>query len=316
MNMHSTSPSKQNLPGPLFSLLVSEDFINREEPDWLIDEILPHAGLASIYGQSGVGKSFICLDMAAAITEGRPWFGFPTKPTAVVYVALEGAAGFPRRVRAWSAYHQRGFPHNIKFVFDAFVLSSPPHTLELGNLIHECGGAGLVIIDTLNRASPGADENTSADMGKIIAGATRLQQAISGMVLLVHHSGKNVERGLRGHSSLKAALDSTIYVDRQEELISWTLDKSKDSEDQLSRFCNLLKVEVGQNKSGKLIHSCVVVEAEGVAVAPVIKEPKGENQKQILAAVQEILVTQRLQEAWFNPEWPDHSSEGLPYIEL
>lgn len=43
--------------GELFSLLSAQDFIDREEPDWLIDEVLPNTGLASVYGPSGVGKT-------------------------------------------------------------------------------------------------------------------------------------------------------------------------------------------------------------------------------------------------------------------
>lgn len=299
--------------GPLFELLSAEDFIDRPEPDWLIDEILPNTGFASVYGPSGVGKSFVCIDMAAAIASGNEWFGFPTKQSRVVYVALEGQAGFPRRVRAWSVHNEKPFPAGVKFVFNAFALTQPAHTSALGNLIVQCGGAGLIIIDTLNRAAPGADENASADMGRIIAGATALQQATGAMVLLIHHAGKDVTKRLRGHSSLLAALDTAILVDRHGDLIRWTLDKSKDSEDQLNRLCNLSIVEVGQSKSGKALTSCVVTPVEGSVAIQQIRFPEGKNQRQILTVVREILVEQRLQSALTDPDWPDGFPEGLPY---
>jgi hypothetical protein len=33
------------------------------------------------------------------------------------------------------------------------------------------------------------------------------------LVLIVHHTGKNTAQGLRGHSSLKAALDANTTAD-------------------------------------------------------------------------------------------------------
>jgi putative DNA primase/helicase len=308
-----SDPQTSQCASPLFELLSAEDFIDRPEPDWLIDEILPNTGFASVYGPSGVGKSFVCIDMAAAIASGSEWFGFPTKESRVVYVALEGQAGFPRRVRAWSSHNEKPFPAGVQFVFNAFALTQPAHTRELGDLIVQYGGAGLIIIDTLNRAAPGADENASADMGKIIAGATALQQATGAMVLLIHHAGKDVSKRLRGHSSLIAALDTAILVDRHGDLIRWTLDKSKDSEDQLSRLCNLSIVEVGQNKSGKALTSCVVTPVEGSVALQQIRLPEGKNQRQILTVVREALVEQRLQSALTDPDWPNGFPEGLPY---
>lgn len=267
-------------------------------------------------GQVASARRFVCLDMAAAIASGTPWFGFATKQSPVVYVALEGQAGFPRRVRAWSAYHQKPFPTGVKFVFDAFALTQPAHTTAIGNLIVRSGGAGLIIIDTLNRSAPGADENASADMGRIISGAMALQEATGAMVLLIHHAGKDVTKRLRGHSSLLAALDTAILVDRQGELIRWTLDKSKDSEDQLNRLCNLEVVEVGQSKSGKTLKSCVVIEVEGSASLTKHAQPAGVNQKLIFSAVQQALVNHRIQGAMLASAWPEGYPEGLPYDHL
>lgn len=90
------------------------------------------------------------------------------------------------------------------------------------------GAGGLVIIDTLNRAAPGADENSSVDRGNIIASAKKLQNLIGGLVLFVHHSGKDKFKGLRGHSSLYAALDSAIEVIKTDTRREWCVAKSKD----------------------------------------------------------------------------------------
>ena len=51
-------------------------------------------------------------------------------------------------------------------------------------------------------------------MGQIIAAAKELQTFVGGLVVLVHHTGKDASKGLRGHSSLQAALDAAIEVRR------------------------------------------------------------------------------------------------------
>ncbi len=71
-----------------------------------------------------------------------------------------------------------------------------------------------MFIDTLNRSAPDADENSSKDMGLIIDGMKKIQSQCEGLVICVHHTGKDVSKGLRGHSSLLAALDSAIQVER------------------------------------------------------------------------------------------------------
>ena len=68
----------------------------------------------------------------------------------------------------------------------------------------------VVFLDTLNRAAPTADENSSKDMGEILSAAKLLQSLINGLVVLVHHTGKDATKGLRGHSSLFAALDAAV----------------------------------------------------------------------------------------------------------
>lgn len=50
-------------------------------------------------------------------------------------------------------------------------------------------------------------------------------------MLLVHHTGKEAGRGMRGHSSLLAAMDCVIEVKRKGDEREWHVVKSKDGED-------------------------------------------------------------------------------------
>lgn len=58
-----------------------------------------------------------------------------------------------------------------------------------------------------------------------------LRLLTDGLVVLVHHTGKDTAQGMRGHSSLFAALDGAIEVKRNNAGRTWTVAKTKDGED-------------------------------------------------------------------------------------
>lgn len=305
------SPAAGRNPNALFPLISAEDFQNLPDLDWLVKNVIPASGLACIFGQSGVGKSFNALALAAAVALGLAWFSHPTRQCGVVYVALEGKEGFRRRIRAWEIHHDRKFPVGVGFLVEAFSLDSDDDVGRLAATIREWGGAGLVIIDTLNKAAAGADENSSSDMGRLIGAAAALQRLIDGVVLLIHHPGKDSSRGLRGHSSLIAALDTVIELERDGSRHYWTLVKSKDGQDGITHAFDLSVVEIGQDDSDKAITSCAVTELEGGREFPRQVGPRGTNQKMIFAGFHEALRKHQMLAAGTEQGWP----EGIPFDE-
>ncbi len=201
-----------------FKLLGLNELCQLPPNLWLIKGVLPSKGLASIYGPSGSGKTFLAIDLLMAIATKQDWFGFKVKNAPVVYVGLEGKAGITRRIEAWATKNQLPAPSNFKVVLDNFDLMNLFEVKELAREISQSNMAqGVIVIDTLNQASPSADENSSKDMGLIINHLKVLQELTESLVLIIHHTGKNTSAGLRGHSSLKAALDtnwtSPTFVD-------------------------------------------------------------------------------------------------------
>src|SRR5205085_2527239 len=68
---------------------------------WLIDGLLRHRDLALVYGESGTGKTFFCLDMVYHLAAGVPWRGKDTTPGGiVVYVAAEAGDSIKLRAKA------------------------------------------------------------------------------------------------------------------------------------------------------------------------------------------------------------------------
>lgn len=247
-------------PAKRFKLRSGTDLCNAPPMRWLLRDALPLEGLCALYGPSGSGKSFLILDIGCAVAGGATeWFGRRIAQAPVTYVCLEGEAGMGNRIKAWSLHHKKPVPDTLRFVTQAFDLRSNDVAELAEAVIAANGEGGMVIVDTLNRAAPGADENSSVDMGNLIAAAARLQSLVGGLVLLVHHTGKDESKGLRGHSSLYAALDGAIEVIRMDSRRAWSVAKTKDGETGEAYPFKLEIVSVGIDEEGKPITSCVAL---------------------------------------------------------
>jgi hypothetical protein len=247
-----------------YKLLTTAELNDLPPLRWRIRDVLPETGLGMILGMSTAGKTFIALDLAAHVSLGKDWHGFKTYAAPVVYVGLEGEQGIQPRIKAWAQHYKVPLPDTLRFVLQPFNMLSSENIPELTAAVLGAGGrGGIIIVDTLNRATPGADENSSVDMGDTIAAAKRLQAAIDGMVILVHHKGKTDAAGARGHSSLYGALDACISVNNTGVQRSWSTDytkggKSKDGQ-AVTRSFDLESVSLGVDDDMLPIGSAVVV---------------------------------------------------------
>lgn len=276
-----------------YRLLTAEDISKLPPIRWLVRGILPAEGLAALYGASGSGKTFLALDLLAAVARGQSWFGNKTIPSPVTYVALEGEAGMSQRVQAYERRYGK-LPLAVRFVAQALNLLTPQDISDLASAIKAAGGGGgAICIDTLNRASAGADENDSKDMGRIIEAAKHLQREIGGLVLLVHHTGKDASKGLRGHSSLHAALDAAIEVSKADGQGRWSIAKSKDGRDDKAGSFRLDEVVLGSDHDGEVITSCVI-KPDADYVPPI--KPLSPSAQQMVDAYQAVARRQSIGE--------------------
>lgn len=72
---------------------------------WRVHHLLPQVGLAVIYGESGSGKSYLALDVAAHVALGRDWCDRRCKPGVVVFIAAENPASAENRIATWKQHH-------------------------------------------------------------------------------------------------------------------------------------------------------------------------------------------------------------------
>ncbi len=215
----------------LFADLMHGDEIgNLPKPRPLIDGILDLDTLAAIYGPSGCGKSFIALDFAATVATGGVWQGVTVDRRSVLYVTAEGAHGMGDRLAAWSSqFKEAPDLKNLHWLTQAVSLFDPAWAEALAFVARELG-VKLVVIDTLARSMTGGDENSTEDMGVVIANADILKRATGACVLFVHHTGW-VEGHARGSSAFKAALDTELEVKANGGSIALKATKQRHRED-------------------------------------------------------------------------------------
>lgn len=219
---------------------------------WIIKGVLPQAEVGILYGQSGSGKTFFVLDLAATVARGAPWRGRRVRGCRVVYVAAEAREGIKKRM---DAYDQHVCADGERPV----IIANAPNLLssDAEHLARAIGRAGLIILDTM-AASHSGDENSAKDMGLFLAACKDLSLTTGAMVLAVHHTGKEESKGMRGSSALFAGADFVMEVFKNENEHGAMLSKSRDDVTGTSFSFKLRRVIVGHDDEGDEVSTCVV----------------------------------------------------------
>jgi hypothetical protein len=234
---------------------------------YLIKRYIPTASTTILFGKYGTFKSFITLDMALAIAHRLPdWHGMKIdagENPSVLYIAAEGAPGVLARVRAWrkkNAVPLDGKPVNFRVMRDACNFLDAEDVTRLMETIKALPGFGnftLIVMDTLSRAIPGADENLQKDMSMLASSCDRLSVAFGCAVLAVHHA--NAQGNIRGGTNIPADAAAVFKVTRQgsKKIIGLFAEKLKDDEDKWTDTYTMDQVEIGRDEDGKPISSLV-----------------------------------------------------------
>ena len=230
------------------------DSIQDEPVKWMIDKVLPVGSFSALFGPPGSFKSFIALDIAEAIATGRTWMGNEvSEQGAVLYLCGEGFGGVGARIKAIKQHHGTEDGAPIYVIRHQLNLRSSVEDfnalmIAVENLVTELGiDFKLIIIDTLARAFGGGNENDSSDMGSFISSCGRIQSIVQDCALMIlHHSGKDATKGLRGHSSLLGAVDTELELIRFEDSMKGIIRtaKQKDGEDGTRIGFEMVSVEL------------------------------------------------------------------------
>ena len=195
-----------------------EELLEMQLPpkEFVIEGLLPK-GLAMLVGSTKVGKSFLSLQIAIAITNGEKLWGYPSKKGSVLYLALEDDyERLQKRIKNMN--------DNVNNSLRLSLLSKTINTgllPQIDSFLAEYPDTNLVIIDTLQHVR----DNTKNMGGNLYAQDYSEQMLLqryaldkSITILLIHHTnklkGKDPLEAASGSNGMTAALDTYWYLNR------------------------------------------------------------------------------------------------------
>jgi hypothetical protein len=252
---------------------------------WLVKGYFALDSINVLFGDPGVGKSTVLIDLACHIATGRPWRGNRVKKGRVIYVAGEGLAGLQKRFFAWLTRNQCSRqlpidlfripvnltdPGSVAFFIECVRLFTTPDT-------------ACVIIDTLNRNFGGGDENSTKDMTLAIASLDAIRLSTGCAVIVAHHSGLMEKGRGRGSSTLKGSADTEYMVETIGNTIQLKNTKAKDFEaPEILAWQRVTQELAWQDEDGDPMTAPLIVESSVIN----INRPQGGNENLIVSLLQ------------------------------
>lgn len=200
---------------------------------FVIEGMVPH-GVTMLYGASSSFKSYGVISMLCRVaTKTHRWGGRNIKGGAVLYVAAEGGSSVMPRVGAWADKYNDGKSLDLFYTLPLAVDLSVPVNVtkmvkEIKRIAHHTGEpVRVVAVDTLSQSMMQGEENSASDVAKFMAGATRVFTETGAAVIIVHHSGKDSSKGMRGSSAAFANADAVIRVERIGDAVNIINEKQR-----------------------------------------------------------------------------------------
>ena len=162
-----------------------------------------------VTSSSKAGKSFLMLDLAIALANGREWLGHKCMQGDVLYVNLEiDDASLYHRLD--EIYTKRGYPRtedrmkhlwvwNLRGEADTLDQLRPELVRQVSELINSGVKFSAIILDPLYKIEMG-DENSASDMAKFFNEFDKIANETGCSVISVHHHSK-------GAQGAKSAMD-------------------------------------------------------------------------------------------------------------
>jgi hypothetical protein len=193
--------------------LLARNFPPRE---WLVEGLLPAQAVTILSGASNSYKTWLMLQMALSVTQGKQLFNeLETKPANVLIVDEESQPN-----GLYERFKQLRVPSGLPVWWLSRRLYKITDEGYLDSIISRCAALDikLVIFDSLTRMHSG-EENSARDMSKIMEAFKTLTD-FGTAVLIAHHTRKDVagsynpDNSMRGSSDILAAIDCHLSMKR------------------------------------------------------------------------------------------------------
>jgi AAA domain len=202
------SPSARITLTRLGDLLTEPD----TKVEWVVDDLLPAGGFATLTAKPKVGKSTLARHLALSIATGRPFLGRSTAQGAVIYLALEEKRSEVRK-------HFRAMGATGEEEIYIYTATAPADALAQIREVLESRKPALLIIDPLFRFTRIKEGNDYAQVTQALEPLVALARETGTHVLCVHHEGKGDRQGgdaILGSTAIFGAVDTAISMKRTE----------------------------------------------------------------------------------------------------
>jgi hypothetical protein len=263
---------------------------------WHIKGLIPSsAQVGAIVAPSNIGKSLLAAEMAHCVQAGKPFAGLKTTQGNCALVLGEGIRAFPLRLKALK--HKHGELPGVE------IVPGPANFLDqisVSQLGKELPAFSLIFIDTMTtnvqfngeHSSRTGDENSSSYMTVLLENCKYLSRLTGATVVLIHHPGKDINRGARGNYAFYAGLDFELQIEQiGENRARLKLTKARDYATDLTIEYQVLKLVLGTDADGDEITSAYLeFDAPVTTPSKAFKrdEPKGQWQKAVLHTLRRL----------------------------
>ncbi len=182
--------------------------------DWLMDGVLPLAGMSLVSAAPKVGKSTLARCLALAVSRGMEFMGRATAKGTVLYVALEDS---PRQIRAhMTEIGAHGEDPIGWYGHGDFPASTGSRLNTLDAVIREFDPV-LVVIDPLFKFIAIKDGDAYAEVSAALNPLMQIARRTGVHILLTHHNRKGGGEGgeeVLGSTALFAGVDTLMSLKR------------------------------------------------------------------------------------------------------
>jgi RecA-family ATPase len=194
-------------------IVAASAFCAEDEPDppQLIEGILFQGAKMIIAGPSKSRKTWNLTDLAISVSLGRPWCGFTTRASTVLYVNLE-IAKFSYRKRIRFVCAGRSFAPGDLGRFHVWNRRGKENEITrlAGRLRRQAAriGAGLIIIDPVYKTYGDREENSNTEMAQVLNELEKLAHDTSAAVLIAAHFPKG---NLTGRDAIDRVAGASVF---------------------------------------------------------------------------------------------------------
>jgi hypothetical protein len=170
--------------------------------DWTLDKLIPSRSLTLLHGPGGVGKTWLALSIANAVSEGKSFLGLATKQRPAIYIDFENP---------WPMLIDRVRRLNVRDVLFWHLSAEvrPPKLDGPDWALYKGLPAGSLLVFDTARASHDGDENSSQDVGLVMNRLKEIREA-GFDILLLHHTTKLNERASKGSTAWDDLADHVL----------------------------------------------------------------------------------------------------------